>query len=339
MKFNLSYCYKKAFRFITQDIWNMDSAAYGPSKALGLRWLKALIISIRGISVNNVGLQAASLTFYSIIAIIPFVAVIYAITNGFGLTRELETIIYANFSEQEDIVHWILQFANNLLDTSRSGVFGIIGFFTFFWSIIWVMVCVEQAFNTIWQVKKSFPLARKILVYFGLIAFSPLLIGISLMIPLSYGDLIQRIGSEHVKFLTTIQPLFGRIVLFIFFCPVIFAAFKLIPNTKVRNIPALRASIITTIVFIILQVLYVETQLFVSRLNAIYGAFAAIPFFMMWLQMSWFLILIGAQLSFAFQHIDTYHIPLQTPEDPFLPTDPDPLHIHPANSDPLPLIP
>ena len=306
----LKYYYLKTIRFIARDIWNMDSAAYSSGKALGLRYLKALIISVRGLSMNNVGLQAASLTFYSLIAIIPFVAVIYAITNGFGFTKELEAIIYANFHDQEEIVHQILQFANNLLDTSKSGVFGVIGFCTFSWSIIWVMVSAEQAFNTIWQVKKSYPLTRKILVYFGLIAFSPLLIGVSLMIPLSYGDLVHRIGGYHIKLLSSLQPIMGRIVLFVFFCPVIFAAFKFIPNTKVRNVPALHASVITTIVFILTQVLYVETQLLVSRLNTIYGAFAAIPFFMMWLQMSWFLILIGAQLSYAFQHIDTYHISL-----------------------------
>lgn len=309
MKPKPSYYYRKAVRFITRDIWSMDSAAYGAGKALGLRYLKALIISVRGISMHKVGLQAAALTFFSLIAIIPFVAVVYAITNGFGFTKELETIIYANFPEQEEVLHWILQFAHNLLDTSKSGLFGVIGFFTFSWSIIWVMVSVEQAFNSIWQVEKSFPLLRKMFIYCGLIALSPVLIGVSLMIPLSYGDLIQRIGGYDAKILTSLQPVMKRLFLFILFCPIIFAAFKLIPNTKVQNRSALRAAIITTVVFMLLQVLYVETQLFVSRLNAIYGAFAAIPFFMMWMQMSWLLILIGAELSYAFQHIDTYHIP------------------------------
>jgi membrane protein len=296
----IKYFYLKISRFITQDIWRLDSSAYGHGKAWGLSYLKAIIITIRGMSMHKVGLQAAALTFFSLMAIIPFVAVIYAITKGFGFTKELETIIYANFSGQEEIVQWILQFANNMLNTSKSGVFGIIGFFTFFGSIIWVMISVEQAFNTIWQVKKSSPIARKIMVYFGLIAFSPLLISIFLMIPLSYSNFIQSIGY-NVKILTSLKPIIGRIVLFLFFCPVIFAAFKLIPHTKVRNKPALRAAIITTIFFILIQVLYVETQLFVSRLNAIYGAFAAIPFFMMWLQMSWLLILLGAELSCAFQ--------------------------------------
>ena len=305
----VKYYYLKTIRFITKDIWKLDGSAYSRWKAMGLRYLKALIISIRGMSMNNVGLQAASLTFYSLIAIIPFVAVVYAITNGFGFTKELETIIYANFHEQEAIVHKVLQFAGNLLDTSKSGFFGAIGFFTFSWSIIWVMVSVEQAFNTIWQVKKSAPLPRKILVYILLITFSPLLITISLMIPLSYGDFIQRIGGDHIKFISSVQPILGKVVLFIFFCPVIFAAFKLIPNTKVRTLPAFHASVITTIVFILTQVLYVETQLFVSRLNAVYGAFAAIPFFMMWLQTSWFLILVGAELSYAFQHSDNYSLP------------------------------
>ena len=258
---------------------------------------------------HSIGLQAAALTFFSIIAIIPFVAVVYAITNGFGFTKELESIIYANFPEQEELVHWILQFAHNLLDTSKSGLFGIIGFLTFSWSIISVLVSVENSFNTLWQVKKSHPITKKLLVYIGIISLSPLLIAVSLMLPLSYGELMQRIGGYDIKLFSSLQLIFGRLLLFFFFCPLIFAAYKLIPNTKVQNRSALRAAIITTVVFMLLQVLYVETQLFVSRLNAIYGAFAAIPFFMMWMQMSWLLILIGAELSYAFQHIDTYHIP------------------------------
>ena len=297
--------YHVVVRFLTHDIWHFDTIAFGRGTALGVRYLKILLITIRSMSAHKVGLQAAALTFFTMIAIIPFVALVYAITKGFGFTKELESIIYANFSGQEEIVQRILEFANNLLDTSKSGLFGIIGSATFLWSIIWVMISVEQAINNVWQVKNSSSFGRKVLIYTGLIIFSPALIGASFLIPLSYNTFLQSIGL-HFKFLTSLEPIVGWLMLFLFLGGLIFAAYKLIPNTKIETMPALYAAIITTIASMAMQALYLETQIFVSRLNAIYGAFAAIPFFMFWMQMNWFLILLGAELSFAFQNIDCY---------------------------------
>ena len=297
--------YRMIVRFLTYDIWHLDSKAYSGRKAWGLRYLKASLITIRRMSAHSVGLQAAALTFFMMLAIVPFIAVTYAITRGFGLANELESLIYANFSGQEEIVQWILQFANNLLDTSRSGLFSFIGSIFFIWSIVWVMVSVEQIFNNIWQVKNDKPIARKILIYFGLIIFSPILLGVSFMIPLSYSTFIQSIGLD-IKFLTSLGPFVGWLMFFLFLWVLIFAAYKLIPNTKVETMAALRAAVFTTIAFMFVEVLYLETQIFVSRLNAIYGAFAAIPFFMFWMQINWFLILLGAELSYAFQNINNY---------------------------------
>lgn len=264
-----------------------------------------LFVTLRNMSANRVGIQAGALTFFTLVALIPFIAVVYAITKGFGFTKELETLIYANFTGQEEVIQRILQFANNLLDTSGSGLFGIIGSITFLWSIIWVMISVEQAFNHVWQVKNNHSLWRKALVYLGLIILSPVFIGGSLLIPLSYNTFIQKIGLS-INFISSIEPVVGWLVLMVFLCLIFFAAFKLIPNTKVRFGPALKAAIFAAVVFVGIQAIYVETQIFMSRLNAIYGAFAAIPFFMLWMQMNWFLLLLGVELSFAFQHIIHY---------------------------------
>jgi len=256
-------------------------------------------------SAHKVGIQAAALTFFTVLAVIPFIAVVYAITKGFGFAKELESLIYTHFSTQEELMQWILQFANNLLDTSKSGLFGVIGFFTFMSSIIWVMVSVEQAFNGVWQVKNSGSIARKALIYIGLIIISPVIIGISFMIPLSYSTFIKSIGLDF-RFLSSLAPTVGWLLFFVFLWALIFAAFKWIPNTKVETKPAFRAALFTTIAFMAIEALYLETQLFISKLNAIYGAFAAIPLFMFWMQINWFLILLGAELSYAFQHIDNY---------------------------------
>ncbi|MCL2738261.1 MAG: YihY/virulence factor BrkB family protein [Bacteroidales bacterium] len=295
--------YRKTDKFLSHDIWDIDHKDYRGSKARGLRYLKILLITLKGMSTHKVGLQAAALTLFSLIAIVPFIAVAYAITRGFGFAGELESMIYTQFSGQEEIMQWILTSAHNLLDTSKSGFFGILGFLTFLWSIVWLMISVEQMFNNIWQVKNNSPLIRKILVYFGLIILFPLILGSSFMIPLSYNHFIQRIGW-NVAFLSSLKPVVGWLIHVVFTGFLFFTAFTLIPKTKVYGLPALKAALFTALAFVVIQILYVETQLFLSKLNAVYGVFAALPFFMMWLNTTWFIVLLGAELSFTFQYID-----------------------------------
>jgi len=297
--------FDKTGRFLSHDIWEMDHRIYGRWKARGLRFLKVLLLTIRGMSVHKVGLHAAALSFLSLLAIVPFIAVVYAITRGFGFAGELESMIYANFSGQEAMLQRVLGFADNLLNTSQSGFFGIIGFLTFFWSIIAMMTSVEQMFNDVWQEKNKHSIARKVLVYAGLIILSPLFIGAFFMIPLSYNKFIQSIGW-NLSFLSSLKPVAGWLLHFAFTGALFFTAFKLIPSAKVHKLPALKAALFTAFAFVAVQILYVETQIFVTKLNAIYGVFAAIPFFMIWLNITWFLILLGAELSFTFQHINRY---------------------------------
>ena len=297
--------YQKWAQFLSHDIWHVDSAAYGRRKALALRYLKIILITFRSFSMNRAGIQAAALTFFTLIAIIPFVAVVFAITQGFGYAKEFNELIYYNFSEQEDVVHWVLQFAQNLLATGKEGFFGIVGFVFFFVSILWVMASVEQSFNRVWQVKNNHSLARKILIYITLIIVSPLIIAGAFAIPLSYHRVIEGLGLDFI-WISSLVSFLGRMVLFLFVGLTFFLAFKFIPNTKVRAIPALNAAIIITLAFTLVQMVYVETQLFVSRLNAVYGAFAAVPLFMIWININWFILLMGAELSFAFQNLGRY---------------------------------
>ena len=84
--------------------------------------------------------------------------------------------------------------------------------------------------------------------------------------------------------------------------------YKYIPNVKVHFIAAFNAALIAAIAFIVVQYLYLETQILVSRLNAIYGAFAAIPLFLIWMNVSWIIILFGAEISHAYQYVDSYSI-------------------------------
>lgn len=306
IKEKIKNLYKIVFQFITDDIWNINLDDFSRLKARIIRDFKVIIITLRHFSMDRIGLQAVALSYFATLAFIPFIAVIFTITNGFGLDARIQELLYLNFSGSQEIVDYIIQFANNIIDTAQSGPYGVISFLVFVWLIIWLMLNVERAFNEIWKVEKSRRIGKRIVAYFSILVLSPLILVVFLATPLLVSDGLNLIGlgnffSELSSFVTWL--IFFFFVLFLFS-----AIYKFIPNVKVPYRIAFNASLITSVAFIVLQVLYMETQLFVSRLNSVYGVFAAIPLFMIWINFAWFIILFGAELSYAFEHVDNYNV-------------------------------
>ncbi len=294
----------KARWFFKNDIWELDTDSLGKKKARFVRYLRMVILAIKNHSKQGIGWQAVSLSFFTTMAFVPFVAVLFAISNYFGLGEYLMELIYKNFGHPE-IMDYVMDFANNIIAFSQEGIYGIISFLIFVWLIIWLMICVERSFNNVWKTRISRSLWRRLAYYFITIVSAPFVIMIFLTISLTIADGINIIGLSI--------PLFDSVSKFLVW--VIFGAFMtlgltgiymMIPNTKVRFAPAFSAAVIAAIAFTAVQILYLETQVLISRMNAVYGIFAAIPLFMVWLNIGWFIVLFGSSLSYSFQNIDNY---------------------------------
>ena len=170
-----------------------------------------------------------------------------------------------------------------------------------------MMMNVERVFNNVWRVDKSRKLYKRLSVIFIMLIVSPLVVMVFFAGAVMYSHMFEYIGLD----LDTFGPfktiiawvLFGIVAMFTFS-----AMYKFIPNADVRYGSALRAALPAAIAFTIMNCLYLETQVMVTRLNAVYGAFAAVPLFMVWINIGWFIILIGAELSYAFQHVEDYNI-------------------------------
>ena len=294
-------------RFIKDDIWELELEELSKARARFIKYLKVMMITIKTFSSEKIGFQAVALRFFSTMSVIPFVAIVFAITGGFGLADKLKEFLYDYFNNSQQIIDTVLGFAQNIIDTAQSSAVGLVSALLFFWIVIWMMLNVEKVFNNVWRVQKSRNLFRRLSVIIAMLLVSPFIVMVFFGGSFVYSHALGYLGLNIESFNTfkTILSwsLFGALATFTFS-----AMYKFIPNAPVDYPNALRAAAYSGIAFTVMQYLYLETQVFVTRLNGIYGAFAAVPLFMIWINIGWFIILIGAELSYAFQHVDSYNI-------------------------------
>ena len=290
--------------FFRNGIWDINTSDLGRAKAKVVRYIRIVLLTARNFSHQNVGQQAVALSFFTTMAFVPFLAVAFAISNYAGLGDHLRELIYDNFG-RDTVVDHILTFADNIIAASQEGIYGIISSLIFLWVVIWMMTRIEWSFNRIWKAGRNRILWKRILAYIITIVASPFIIIVFLSVALSISDGINALGLE-IPLLSSISTFLVWLAFCVFMVIVLTVMYILIPNARVRLLPALSAAAISSLAFTVVQYLYMETQMFVSRLNAVYGVFAAIPLFMVWLNIGWFIVLLGSELSYVFQNVDNY---------------------------------
>ena len=294
-------------KYFTDEIFSLNLEDFSKAKARFVKYMKVLILTIKTFSGEKIGFQAVALSFFSTMSVVPFVAIVFAITGGFGLDDKLREFLYGYFTNSQQIIDSILGFAQNIIDTAQSSTMGLISALMFVWIVIWMMMNVERVFNNVWKVQKSRNLLRRLTVIIAMLFVTPFVVMVFFGGSFVYSHALSYIGLDVESFsaFKTILTwaMFGVITVFTFS-----AMYKFIPNSPVDYSNALRAAAYSGIAFTVMQYLYLETQVFVTRLNGIFGVFAAVPLFMVWINIGWFIILIGAELSYAFQHVDDYNL-------------------------------
>lgn len=294
-------------KYFSEEIWNTDLENLSKARARSIKYMKVLILTIKTFSGEKIGFQAVALSFFSTMSVVPFVAIVFAITGGFGLDDKLKEILYAYFTNSQQIIDTVLGFAQNIIDTARSSAMGLISALLFVWIVVWMMMNVEKVFNNVWKVPKSRNIFRRLSVIFAMLFVSPFVVMVFFGGSFIYSHALSYIGLDLETFTAfkaiLTWALFGVLAIFTFS-----AMYKFIPNAPVDYSNALRAAAYSGLAFTVVQYLYLETQVFVTRLNGIFGVFAAVPLFMVWINIGWFIILIGAELSYAFQHVNDYNL-------------------------------
>ena len=297
----------KLKRFFSEDIWAMEMEELSKARARFIKYVKVLIITVKTFTQQKVGPRATALSYISMMAIVPIMAIVFGITGGFGLGDKLKEFMYANFGGNEQLIDTVLQFAQNIIDTAQSGWMGFFSALLFIWIVFRLMMNVETAFNNVWKVDQSRSFMRRFAFYIAILLLAPFVIFVMFAGSFVYSNALDYIGLNLEEF--SFIKKFISWAMFVVVAGFTFSAmYKFIPNYKVNYSTALRAAFFAAFAFAAVQFFYLETQLLVSRLNGIYGTFAAVPLFMVWLNISWNIVLIGAEVSYAFQHVDSYNI-------------------------------
>ena len=268
--------------------------------------LRVLVVTIKTFSAEKIGFQAVALSFFCTMAAVPFMAVAFAITGGLGLEDTLKQLLVSNIPNQQ-AVDTLFGYAQNVIDTAQSSPVGLVSALLFAWLVLWMMMCVESVFNNVWRVNKSRNIFKRLTFYLVIMGLSPFVVLLFFAGAIVYSNVLDVLVPD-VVFSENIKNFLGWVVFAAVSVMTFSAMYKFIPNHYVRYKDALKAALLSGVLFTILQYLFLETQIFVSRLNTIYGAVAAIPLFMFWLNFGWFIILIGAELSYAFQNVDNYNL-------------------------------
>jgi membrane protein len=293
--------------FFRNDIWTLELEELSKAKARFIKYMKVMMITIKTFSSEKIGFQAVALSFFSTMSVVPFVAIVFAVTGGLGLADKLREFLYEYFNNSQQIIDTILGFAQNIINTAQSSAMGLVSALLFVWIVIWMMMSVEKVFNNVWRVQKSRKLLKRLPVTLAMLLVSPFIVLVFFGGTVVYSHALNYIGLDVESF-TIFKTILGWILFGVVATLTFSAMYKFIPNAAVDYSNALRAAIFSGIAFTIMQYVYLETQVMVTRLNGIYGAFAAVPLFMIWINVGWFIILIGAELSYAFQHVDNYNI-------------------------------
>jgi len=299
---------RRFLQFIKTEVWLLKTSQYHPVLGFLIRQLRIILISIKGFRDHRIQLRASALTYYSLLSIVPVAAMIFGIAKGFGFEVRLENELRKMISEREEmaeVLNYVLEFANTMLANINGGLIAGVGLIFLFWSIMKLLGNIENSFNVIWQIRKPRVFARKFADYLSMMLIAPILFFLSSTITVYLSDIAGSesiIGENLGPLLLVIVKLMPYILIFLLFT----LLYVIMPNTKVQFKYALNAGFIAGIIFQITQFLYIYFQVGVGRYGAIYGSFVALPLFLIWLQISWLIVLLGAEMSFAYQNLDKY---------------------------------
>lgn len=263
----------------------------------------SLVAAGKGFKRENCMLRASALTLYALLSIVPVMALAFGIAKGFGFEQVLQRELIARLPGQEEAALRIIDFSATLLGETKGGLMAAIGVIFLIWAVVKMIGHMEDAFNSIWWIKKGRTLMQKFNDYLALLFVAPLLLILSGSTTLFLATRVKRF-FEETGGAVVVEPFFFfffKLVPFLTIWLLFFFLYMFIPNKKVDVRAALMGAVIAGAVYQIGQMVYIQFQVGVSHYNAIYGSFAALPLFLVWLQASWVVLLIGAEIAFAWE--------------------------------------
>jgi membrane protein len=302
---------KRILHFLNVGIWEIHLKHLPPVKALPIKILRVVILSARGFMKNACQKKASVLTYYSLLNMVPIVAVVFGIAKGFGFDKLIEKQILQMAQKgnwQSDLTNQLLGFSHSLLENVKGGLIAGVGVILLFWTIISILGKIEESLNDVWEVRKPRTLARKFSDYLAMMVLAPTLFVIS--------SSATVLVAGHIKFfahkagvMTVLGPVitfFLNLLPYASIWTLLSVLYLILPNTRVPIRAGILGGIAAGTIFQIVQWIYIKFQIGVASYGAIYGSFAALPLLLAWIQMSWMIVLFGSEIAHASVNFETY---------------------------------
>ncbi len=292
---------KKVRIFFKEEIWSHDLTSKSRRKTFLIRQARIYFLASKGFFEDRAAIQAASLTYFTMLSIVPVFAIAFSIARNFGFEDRLHEAINNSLSGQEEIMNQVISMVDSLLANAKGGVIGGVGGIILFWSVIQVLNNIEASFNHIWQIRKARSPVRKFSDYLAMMILTPFAIGVS-------GSMMVKIQTtaEEIDMLQGVIGMLIKSIPYVSIWLLFTIVYIVMPNTKVKFKYAVIAGIFAGTVAMIFQSLYQDLQIGVWKFNTLYGSIAMIPLFLISLQITWLIVLMGAEISFAYQNIENY---------------------------------
>tara|TARA_B100000809_G_scaffold117604_1_gene115957 strand:+ start:1373 stop:2692 length:1320 start_codon:yes stop_codon:yes gene_type:complete len=308
--------FPKITDFIQSHIWELPLDQLPRWQSPLIKQVRVLILAFKGFNRDKCQLRAAALTFYSILSLIPILAMVFGIAKGFGFEQKLELLLQEKIASRDMVaqegVDWIISKAKLLLESTRGSLIAGVGLVVLMWAATRVLRHIEAALNDIWEIKNSRPWIRNFTDLLSIMVVAPILFILAQSTTVFITAIIQDLSKGmkllgHLFLLIKLIP-FGLIWLLFTMIYVV------VPNTKVNFKSALVAGVIVGTIFQLSQWIFFKSQMGISKYNAIYGSFAFLPLLLIWIQTAWLILLLGAEIAFANQHINRYEFALGSQE-------------------------
>lgn len=281
-------------RNIHKQLIDKSLYEYNNNKTKVIRVVRMSFFALENYRKTKSNLWSSSLSYYSLLAIVPLLAIAFSIAKGLGADDLIKKEILQNSPLQPEALDKLLTFSDKLMDSAKGGVIAGAGLLFLGWSVLKIFSLVERSFNEIWGVKRERVFVRKFTDYFSIVLLFPMVMLLSNGLIVT----IQIYFLEKVSILSFVIKFIPYILMIFFFTFI----YLIIPNTKVKIINAFIAGVFTTVLYNTTQYILLSSQVFLLNYNKIYGSFSVVPVFIIWQKIIWFIILLGAHLSFILQN-------------------------------------
>lgn len=295
-------------KFIEVDLWRLKLKSLPKKKRWLYGFIRVWIIAIKEFINDKCIEKASALTYFSMLSLVPVIAMLFAIAKGFGIETLMQEQLSNFLSGQEEILKFVLPLAQNMLSGANGGVITGISLLFLIYAVIRLLMNIEEAFNDMWDIKQSRRWERKISDYVAVILLGPVLLIIASSATVFVTSQIQTLTAEFEILSSLKSGIFFLLKLlpYTLIWLLLFLLYLIFPNTRVKFFPALLGGILAGTLYQLTQWGFINLQFAFSRYNAIYGSLVILPLFLIWLQLSWLIVLFGAEICYGAQYVNEW---------------------------------